>query len=329
MRTNRRVFWGKILLVLLGLWSLAVIVPELGRVFGDYGTLGFEADNDGVVTRVTGPPAVAAGIHEGDRIDLVKTPLSGRVAVFGGMGGMQYVRPDCEVRIYVRTRYADGSLGGPTLRTLRAVPSPTPASNKVILFLDTLGGVFFILVAAALVWQRPNVMTWGFFLYAMWFNPGQFFVWYAQLQRWPIALLAQEAAQAVAQGAGYAGFIAFALRFPHNSLDRRWRVVERPLPILAGILTVLQLIGFGAAVGYPAESFGWAFYLAGYAIDIFVLFILHIRRKSQPPEDRQRADRGHIRYLRAAPCTGRPADRRRQYRPISRPDQARPPAGQL
>ena len=63
---------------------------------------------------------------------------------------------------------------------------------------------------------------------------------------------------------------------------------ERPLPILAGILTVLQLIGFGATVGYPVESFGWAFYLAGYAIDIFVLFILHIRRKSQPPEDRQR-----------------------------------------
>ena len=288
VRTNRRIFWGKILLVLLVLWSLAVIVPELGRVFGNYSTLGFEADNDGVISRVTGQPAVGAGIREGDRIDLAKTSLSGRVAVFGGMGGMQYVRPDCEVGIYVRARHADGSLGEPTLRTLRAVPSPTPASNRVILFLDTLGGVFFILVAAALVWQRPNAMTWGFFLYAMWFNPGQFFVWYAELQRWPTALLAQEAAQAVAQGAGYAGFIAFALRFPHNSLGRRWRVVERPLPILAGMLTVLQLIGFGAAVGYPVESFGWAFYLAGYAIDIFVLFILHIRRKSQPPEDRQR-----------------------------------------
>lgn len=286
--TNRRVFWGRILLIVLALWSLAVIVPELGRVFGDYGTLGFEADNDGVVSRVSGQPAVAAGIREGDRIDLSKTSLSGRVAIFGGMGGMQYVRPDCEVRIYVRPRHADGSSGEPTLRTLRAVPSPTTASNKVILFLDTLGGVFFILLAAALVWQRPNAMTWGFFLYAMWFNPGQFFVWYAELQRWPPGLLVQEAAQAFAQGAGYAGFIAFALRFPHNSHGERWRGVERLLPILAGVLTVLQLAGFGAAVGYPAESFGWAFYLTGYAIDIFVLVILHIRRKSQPPEDRQR-----------------------------------------
>jgi hypothetical protein len=288
MRTERRITRGRALLILLTLWALAVIVPDLGRVFGDYGTLGFEADNDGRIYRVSGQPAKSADIHEDDRIDLKKTPFADRLAVFGGMGGMQYVRPGHEVHLYVRTPRADGSLSDPILRALRAVPHPLPASNRLILFLDTLGGIFFILVAAALVWQRPNAMTWGFFLYGMWFNPGQFFAWYAELQRWPYALLAQEAAQAIAQGAGYAGFVAFALRFPHNAVAQRWRTVERLLPFLAGALMVLQLLGFGTALGYPTEWFGWAFYIVGYGIDFFVLFILHVKRKSQPPEDRQR-----------------------------------------
>ena len=37
-------------------------------------------------------------------------------------------------------------------------------------------------------------MTWGFFTYVIFFNPGQAFVFYAWLQQWPAALLAQHVA---------------------------------------------------------------------------------------------------------------------------------------
>ena len=35
-------------------------------------------------------------------------------------------------------------------------------------------------------------MSWGFFLYVNWFNPGQVYAFYAILEQWPLALLIQE-----------------------------------------------------------------------------------------------------------------------------------------
>ncbi len=289
MKKERVAAFEKAGLILLTLWAMVVIVPDLGRVFGNYGTLGFEADNNGRVSRVFGPPAASpdADIRENDRIDLKGTPLADRLAVFGGMGGIQYLPVGHEVHLCME-REGGGPRPERKLVILKAVPKPLSSAGRLVLFFDTAGGILFILLAFALVWQRPNAMTWGFFLYAMWFNPGQFFAWYAELQRWPYGLLGQEAAQALAQGLGYAGFVAFALRFPHNTVPSRWQSVGRVLPFLAGLLVVLQLLGFATALGFPAEGFGQAFYLTGYAIDLFVLFILRVKRESQAPEDRQR-----------------------------------------
>ena len=82
-------------------------------------------------------------------------------------------------------------------------------------------------------------MTWGFFLYVIWFNPGQSAQYYALLQLYsPVALLTQGLAGAVAQGVGLAGFIWFALRAPTDETTPRWRPVERSLPFIAVLLAL-------------------------------------------------------------------------------------------
>jgi len=275
-------------IIVLGCWGLAVIAPDFDRIFTRYATLGFEADNDGVVTSVSGAPAAGAGIRSNDCIDLAQTARPDLLGVFGGMGGMTYVRPDLEVTLYVEPAPCTGDPSRATPRVLDAVPVSATAASRLLLTLVQMLGVFFIVVAAVLAWQRPSAMTWGFFLYGIWFNPGQYFVFYAQLQRFPRLLLAQEVLQSAAQAIGYAGFIVFALRFPRNVVEARWRWVERALPALVALLFVLQLVIFGTALGYHTESFARWSYGMGYAVDIAVLLILHFRQNAQSPEDRQR-----------------------------------------
>src|SRR5262245_8339520 len=95
-----------------------------------------------------------------------------------------------------------------------------------VLLLDQLAAILVILAAAWLVWTRPGSMTWGFFLYVIWFNPGQSAQYYALLQLYsPIALLTQNLVGAIAQGAGLAGFIWFALRAPTDETTARWRPI--------------------------------------------------------------------------------------------------------
>jgi len=277
------------LVIALTLWGCVVITPEFARVFGDYATLGFFADNDGVITVVDGSPASDAGanVHVGDCIDFARTPLADRLAVFGGMGGLTYVRPGLVVTLYVAP--SPCMRGTATERVLAARIKPISRANRVVLFLNQTLGLFFIGLAAILVWQRPSAMTWGFFLYAIWFNPGQFFVFYAELQRWPIALLIQECLQATAQAVGYAGFVVFALRFPNNRIEGRWHLLERGfLPVIAAAILLLSLLGFGAGFGIPSERFSRWSYGAGYLVDLGVLLILRMRRKQLPPEDEQR-----------------------------------------
>jgi hypothetical protein len=106
----------------------------------------------------------------------------------------------------------------------------------VVLLLDQLAAMLVILAAAWLVWTRPGIMTWGFFLYVIWFNPGQSAQYYALLQLYsPAALLAQGLAGSVAQGVGLAGFIWFALRAPTDETTSRWRTIERSLPFVADL----------------------------------------------------------------------------------------------
>ena len=277
-------------MAVLALWGIGLIVPEFARVADSYGTLGFEADNDGVVMAVDGPPATDPGadLHVGDCIDLHATALADRLALFGSMGGMSYVRPDLSVTLAVAPGSCAQVSQRATRRVLTARQKPMTLANRAVLLADQLLGVLFILLATILVWQRPSRMIWGFFLYAIWFNPGQVFVSYAELQRHAYLLIPEQVLQSLAMAIGYAGFVSFALRFPQDRVEPRWQALERMLPGLIGLLFVLQLLSFGTDLGWRTEAVSRWSYWVGYAVDIGVLLILRLRSRSQPPEDRQR-----------------------------------------
>ena len=291
--------WRRLLLVVLTLWALAVIVPGLYRLFNPLGTIGLSTDNDGVVTDVVAPfaspqdsPVAVAGIVPGDRIALramrcipLGTPqCASLVAVLGGLGGMQSVWPHRRITLII-----DPATGGPPQTvTLEAVPAPLSWTEKVVLLADTVVGIGVILIAFRLVWTRPSGMTWGLFLYVIWFNPGQSYAYYALLQRWPMAIFAQEIVEALVHGAALAGLVVFALRFPNDRTELRWRPLERATPLLAASITALALASFTNSFGFRTETITDATFLANYAVDAFVLLILLQRRRLLPPHEEQR-----------------------------------------
>ena len=312
--------WGKVILVCLSVWALVVILPDFARVFDqDFNKkLPFEADNDGALTEV-GPGSPLAGCQT---IDLKRNYCEGRMAdllaVFGGMGGMQYVWYHLDkVSLYFHctgpspqtaatpivhpyaplhflcTQSAEPDNATSQLRTVPTGPGELSFAARVALLLAQSSAVLFIALAFWLVWSRPSAATWGFFLYAIWFNPGQYYVFYALLQHWsPTVLLAQEVAQAVFQAIGYCGFVLFALRFPQNDIAPQWRHVEQALPLIGGGVLFVQLYAFLAVFGIRAE---WAVdttFYSGLLIDALVLAVLFIRYRQQRHEDRHR-----LRYI--------------------------------
>jgi hypothetical protein len=221
------------LLVVLAAWGVLMIVPDLYRVVRPLASFGLVANNDGVVVNAKGPfadaarsPAGSAGITPGDRIDLHAmrcipldaVPCRSLLAVLGGLGGTQIVLPEHEIDLTI----APASGGSTKLVHLKAARTPHGWIDSLVLLADTIVGVIVILAAFRLVWLRPGRATWGFFLYAIWFNPGQTYAYYALLQQWPVAVFAQEIAEALAHGAGFAGLVIFALSFPNDGPAPPW-----------------------------------------------------------------------------------------------------------
>ncbi len=131
-------------------------------------------------------------------------------------------------------------------------------------------------------------MTWGFFLYAIWFNSGQNFVFYTFLQERPGLLLAQETAEAVSQGVGYAGFLLFVLRAPSDRANPSWRGWRFVLPLVALLFIGLQLLSYANTVGAPSEIASRATFFAGFGVDAAAILILLRKRRGQPPQEYQR-----------------------------------------
>jgi hypothetical protein len=276
-----------------------MIVPGLQRVIDSLSSFGLSVDNDGIVTGVLAPfhsaadsPAAAAGIVPGDRVDLKAmrcippgTPqCASLVAVLGGLGGMQAALSNRQITLILNP--SSGAV--PKTVKLQSVPAPLNPPDRVVLFLDTVVGIIVIIIAFWLVWTRPSLMTWGLFLYVVWINPGQTFTYYALLQRWPFAVLAQEFVEALAQGAAFAGLAIFALRFPDDRTEPRWQKVQWAVPLLGAAMSMLTLLCFANLFGFPTERITEISFLAGYAIDAVVLLILLERRRSLPPQEEQR-----------------------------------------
>jgi hypothetical protein len=257
----------RVLVVLLAIWSLVVIGPDIVRPLSPLGSIGMSADNDGRVTAVDpGGPARRAGIvpfrgrRPGDTIALDRTPRDDLVEVFGGLGGMQYLAVGNVVHLELRR--PDGTLRAVQVRA--AETPPLSVGETIVLELDELLGIGFILLALFLVWTYPRRSTLGFFFFAIWFNPGQYFWFYAHLS--PAGMLVEETLQALSAAAGVAGFLAFALRFPNDRVEG-WRApVERLLPLLFAVLAGLGLASFGTQFGHRTEFVTRVAYGLAYAV---------------------------------------------------------------
>ncbi|MGH9807496.1 MAG: hypothetical protein ACRD9W_09600, partial [Terriglobia bacterium] len=287
---------GRPLLIVLTLWGLFMIVPDVIRVVQPLSSFGFYADSDGWIYDVTGPfgdetksPAWKAGMRVGDKLDLSRLKCSLRDLVTCGsalaaLGGVQYVLPRREAVMPLAARHDQPA------RQVTLVAKRRPANFVVraVLLLDQLAGIVVVIAAAWLVWTRPSAMSWGFFLYVNWFNPGQAYAYYAILQQWPLALLAQDVVGCFAQAVGYAGLLLFVLRAPNNITEPQWRYVEQVLPLIALIFAVALTASYGSVLGYRTEAVTRAGIIAGFPVALCALGILLVRRRTQKPEDYQR-----------------------------------------
>jgi len=293
---NGASLFGRVALVLLTIYALAMVAPDFLRVVRPLGSLGLATNGDGLIYDVQGPfaseedsPAWRAGLRVGDRLDLVAmrcipvdTDLcAGTLSQFGGVN---YVVPGREARLIIAATDER-----PT-REITVVADPRPDNRlfEVIVALDTIAGVLVVLGAAWLVWTRPGAMTWGFFVYVIQFNPGQAFQFWAWAQLWPWALLTQDVTAQVMQAAAYAGLLLFALRAPLDRTEGRWRNIERALPAIFIVFLAVSLAGMGSVFGHPAEIWARSSLFVGFAVSVAAVAILLGRRRDLSPRDYQR-----------------------------------------
>jgi hypothetical protein len=293
---NRASLFGRVALVLLTVYALAMVAPDFLRVVRPLGSFGLATNGDGLIYDVQGPfsseqesPAWRAGLRSGDRLDLVAMrciPVNTDLcaSTLSQFGGVNYVVPGREATLIVA---ATGERPAREV-SLTAEPRPDNRLLELVVALDTIAGILVVLGAAWLVWTRPGAMTWGFFVYVIQFNPGQAFQFWAWAQLWPWALLAQDAIAQVMQAAAYTGLLLFALRAPIDRTEGRWRDVERALPAISIVFLVIALTSMGSVFGYPTEIWARSSLFGGFAVSVAAVAILLGRRRDLSPRDYQR-----------------------------------------
>ena len=293
---NGASLFGRAALLLLTIYALAMIAPDLLRVFRPLGSFGLATNGDGLIYDVEGPfaseqdsPAWRAGLRVGDRLDLAAmrcAPVDTNVcaSMLAQWGGVNYVMPGREATLFI------AAAADRPAREVRLAAEPRPANRLLDLMigLRAIAGILVVLGAAWLVWTRPGAMTWGFFVYVIQFNPGEAFQFWAWAQLWPWALLAQDAVFLVMQAAAYTGLLLFALRAPVDQTNGRWRGIERALPVLTIVFLAVALASMGTVFGYPAEIWARGLLFVGFAVSAGALAILVGRRSDLSPRDYQR-----------------------------------------
>ena len=291
---------SRLALVILTAWGMSMVLPSFHRLVWPLGSFGLTVDNNGVVVDVVGPfdrgldrsPAAAAGLAIGDRLDLQQmncwAPSShvcaALVTLLGGSGGLQETLPGQEVDLVIRP-----ATGG-ARRTvhLHAKLAPLDLPGRLVLLADTVVSILSTLAAAWLVWVRPGWMTWGFFLYFFWFNPGQTYTYYAILQSQPLLLLIEQCLDGLATGAALGGLLIFALSFPESDPDPRWHRWTPLVPWLGAVMAALQLLSGANLFGVPTEGVAAAGYIYSYGLNAVALALLLVRRRKMHPRNEQR-----------------------------------------
>jgi hypothetical protein len=242
--------WAKTLIVLLTLYAVLVIAPDTVRPFVSkpwawypIATLGFEANNDGRVTSVDrSGPAWGQGLRDDEEqeIDLLSVKPDSRP-----INKFLFVAHGRQYSFHVRNGVRPGFNA-----TVDAVDENLSVAERNTLLLAQLSGFFFIGLCLFLVWRHASWPTWSLFLYAVFFNSGQYFVWYANLPT--TALKIFDGLQALFQALALTGFLAFALCFPDDDVTG-WRQAARPY-LLTGTFVALFLFGGWGFMNFVA---GW------------------------------------------------------------------------
>jgi len=297
--------FGKILLLVLMVYAVAIILPDTLRPTALYqvayyleglgpgrrstesswyplGMVCFAADNDGNVTSLDDCGRGQDQLQEGDRIDLRTTEMTYRRAVIQGGGWVAHDRP---VILHVVRANA-----GPIVVRLNPIREDLQFFGRTwpdtwTLMLEQVAGLFFIGLAALCVWRAPSPVTWGFFLYGIYFNPGDVQVWYANLPADALRWVGW--AQAVFAGVGLASLVMFALYFPHHRV-KAWRRAALLLLVLFVALTGLNVWSFrNFTAGESTERVYHAYYYLVLATYL-AIFAVFLRTYITRPEDRPR-----------------------------------------
>jgi heme/copper-type cytochrome/quinol oxidase subunit 4 len=154
---------GRVLLVALTLWALAMVVPDFYRLYEPLGSFGFYANNDGIITDVQGPfleqsasPAFRAGLRVGDTLDLeqmrcIPIRTIRCASAMAALGGFRLVANQQRAELMI------AAAPGRPPQELDIIADQRPYDGWVlaVLLLDQLAAVLVILAAAWLVWTRP------------------------------------------------------------------------------------------------------------------------------------------------------------------------------
>jgi hypothetical protein len=228
---------GRLLVVLvLGAWMLAVVLPSVSRLWAPLSTFGYAVDPDGLVTSVSpGLPADRAGLRAGNYFDLKAVPFELRRYAIGPLT----LAPVAATSIAMPVRATVGD----RVVAMTAVVQSVSGVDKFSIVMRSLGALVFIVVGAGLVLLRPSPMTWGLYLYTIGINPGSDSVVNALLPAG--AYIVNESLENVCIAAGYVGFLVFALRFPREEIVGWRSLLNRMTPLL---FVLLICIGVATAV---------------------------------------------------------------------------------
>ncbi len=206
------------------------------------------------------------------------------ITTMGYLGELEYTLPGRSENFAV----ISGPQARPRTVTLTAAPAPLAWLGRALLLAGTITGILFVAVTFFLVWTRPGPMTWGFFLYSLWFNPGQDYTLMAVFQSWPLAYLATQLIEAMVQGAACAGLLIFTLRFPTDVIDPSFRWIESVIIWFGVVFAVLTAACGLNLFGLPTEKLNNFLFECGFLIDGIAIAALLLRLPTLRPQDEQR-----------------------------------------
>lgn len=258
VNSRGRKTWRIVLLCVIAAYYLLLIIGSSRWLYSTIGDLGLVADSDGRLLAVDPKGAAAdAGLHEGDRIDLKSASASQRYFLWNTRSLSLTVAPGMRVAFPV-VRPAR-----PRLVTLTSKPLDISASDKAIAITVDFAFLALLLLGTVVVLQRPSLMAWGFYSFALFVAPS---IPYAGLFIGSLPVgwgIVDGVTGGLQLALVHVVPLLFALRFPRDVPEGWRRVVERFVPLLLTLYFAVYLAAYTAYIFFGVGAQG-LFSLLGY-----------------------------------------------------------------